>query len=544
MEHRTPAAPAAISVNQLSFRWPGADAELISDQTLTIPPGRVGLIGGNGSGKSTLVGLLTGRHAPTGGTISTSGDVWVMPQDLPTSTDSVAQVLGIATARAALRRLLAGEGTGEDVDLVGEDWSLEEDALAALAGVGYRGADPDLLDRPLASLSGGQAMRVGLAAARMSGAAWTVLDEPSNNLDAAGRAALAALIEGWPGGLLLVSHDRELLDRVDAIVELRGATLRLFGGNFEAYRSALAVEQEAARSALAKAKGDHAEEKRQRIASQTTLARRVRAGDKASAEKREPKIVMGLRKREAQVSAGKLRGEMAQKEEDARRAVDEAAAKIRKDVRIRLDLAATAVPAGRRVLRIGGFEMVGPERVRLEGHNGSGKSTLLEAIVSGDTRDLERRVPRADARPWSVTSVVPVGILRQDPALPGEISAAQAVRRRAPGASEHRIREILAGLELRGEASSRLCRDLSGGERLRVALAGVLAAEPAPQLLLLDEPSNNLDLESVEVLSGALAEFEGAVLLVTHDPRVAEDAGVQLTVTMGELAGDDSAAHA
>lgn len=543
--HHSERQAAAITLNHLTFGWPESATPLIDDQTLTIPSGVVGIIGSNGAGKSTLVSLLTGGLRPSSGSIESPGSVYVLPQDLPSRNETVAATLGIAETRDAMLRLLEGNGSGEDVARVGDDWDVEEAALAALAELGYDGADAALLDRAVGTLSGGQAMRVGLAAARLAGATWTVLDEPSNNLDAAGRAVLRELLTSWRGGLLVISHDREVLELVDAIVELRRGHLRLFGGTFAAYREALAAEQRAALAAVAKAEGDLATEKRQRIAAETTIARRRKMGEKAYAEKREPKIVMGNRKRAQQVSSGKLRGAMQEREGDARMAADEAKELVRRDVAIRLDLGETLVPSRRRVLRIadprGDWEIVGPERIRLVGDNGSGKSSLLAAIAGEDVGELESRAPRLDGQGWAVEASVPLATLDQDPVLPPDRSAFEAIRQVHPRVGEHRVRELLAALELRGDAAERLCRDLSGGERLRVALATVLVAEPAPQLLLLDEPSNNLDLDSVRVLSEALQEFRGAVLLVTHDRYVAEDAGVTHEWEMAEVRGGSPA---
>nr|WP_232483364.1 ATP-binding cassette domain-containing protein [Brevibacterium yomogidense] len=500
------------------------------------------MIGPNGAGKTTLAGLIADSLAPSGGTVSVAGTVFAVPQDLPQSTRSVAHALGIAHIRRALGRILEGGMAEGDLEAVGTDWDIDERALVALSAMGFETPDACLLDRPVATLSGGQAVRVGLAAARLAGADWTILDEPTNNLDAHGRRSLLDALAGWRGGLLVVSHDRELLNTVSAILELRDGRLRLFGGALDAFDEMLALEQAAARAELSRAESQHAKEKHQRVTAQTIADRRVRYGRKMHAQKREPRMIMNQRKRAQQVSVGKLTEQMADREEQARTAVEEAEAAVRDTGRIRLDLGDTIVPAGRRVLDVGAaleVQLVGPERVRLRGCNGAGKSTLLEAIRTGGTASLEERAPRVDGGTWSVAALVPVGILAQDDTLTPSATAFEAVRGAVPTVDPHRVRETLAGLELRAAAADRRVHALSGGERLKVALASVLLAEPAPQLLLLDEPTNNLDRESVTVLVHALTDYRGALLVVTHDDDFAERAGLTASIDMASLRGTD-----
>lgn len=539
----------SIVLTHLTFARSGVVRPLVDDQTLTIPAGAVGLIGPNGGGKSTLAGLIARTLAPTAGTVSDPGTVFTLPQDLTRSTRTVADELGIAPVREALARVLDGRMRDRDLDAVGADWDIEERALSVLAGLGFAGPDHDVLDRRVDTLSGGQAVRVGLAAARLAGADWTILDEPSNNLDAPGRAALLASLASWTGGLLVISHDRALLGTVDTIVELREARLRLFGGDLAAFEQALVQEQETALAQLSRAESEYAKELSQRVNAQIVTDRRVRYGKRMFAQKREPRAVMKARKRSQQESAGRLRAQMADREATAREAVAAAESAVRETTAIRLDLGMTAVPGGRRVLEVSGARdlvLVGPDRVRLTGANGSGKSTLLETVQARAGRcagHLDERAGRADGGRWRVVPHVPVGALGQDPSMPQDATAFEAVRRAAPRADAHRVRETLAGLELRGSEAQRPVSALSGSERLRVALASVLLADPAPQLLLLDEPTNNLDMDSVTVLVQALGDYRGALVVVSHDEDFIRRAGLDSTIDMAALRGLDDPVH-
>ena len=352
-----------------------------------------------------------------------------------------------------------------------------------------------------------------------------MLDEPTNNLDRSARERLYAAVESWPGVMIVVSHDRELLDLMDQIAELRAGSVRTYGGTFTEYQEQLAIEQEAAQRQVRASQAAVDREQRQLIEARTKLDRRARYGQKDSAEKRKPKIVLNQRKRDAQVSAGKHRIMQTEKVERARQKLDQAERAVRDDDRIRVDLPRTAVPAGRTVLEIdhndGRLTIRGPERVALTGPNGSGKTTLLRAVAGtpGDGTVPGGAVVQA--------TVGAVGYLPQRlDMLDDERSVLDNVREAVPSATPHAVRAGLARFLIRGAQVEQPTGTLSGGERFRVVLARLLLADPPPQLLLLDEPTNNLDLASVEQLQDALAAYRGALLVASHDLPFLRSVGI------------------
>ena len=410
---------------------------------------------------------------------------------------------------------------------MGDDWDIEARCHAALAEAGLR---PDMLDRRVGELSGGEAVLVAIAGIRAGGAAITLLDEPTNNLDRDARHRLYDLVEHWRGTLIVVSHDTALLERMDDTAELYEHTLSVFGGPYSQWRDWLDAEQGAARQAERAARQSLRLEKRQRIEAETTIARRRQMGQKAYAEKREPKIVMGARKRAAQVSAGKLRGEKADREAAARDALDAAGRRVRDDDAVRIDLPDPGVAAGRRIATITGGERAwiiqGPERVALIGPNGAGKTTALERLVGGggsvgDIR-LEPHTDRIGYLPQRVDG------LDDDGSVLANVAAS------APHTGTVELRNRLARFLIRGAAVDRPVSALSGGERFRVALARLLLADPAPHLLVLDEPTNNLDLDTVEQLVTALSSYRGAVLVVSHDDAFLRRLGADLVLELRE----------
>ncbi|MGW4751138.1 ABC-F family ATP-binding cassette domain-containing protein [Streptomyces chartreusis] len=528
--------PTSISCTSLSFVWPDGTA-VFEGLDVAFGPGRTGLVGVNGSGKSTLLKLVAGELTPVDGVVRVAGEVGYLPQNVTLDTAlKVDEALGIAAKRAALHAIEAGDVAEEHFETVGDDWDVEERALATLGELGLGHVE---LDRTIGEVSGGESVLLRLAALLLRRPDVLLLDEPTNNLDLYARRRLYAAVESWPGVMVVVSHDRELLDLVDQIADLRSGEIAWYGGNYSAYEEALATEQEAAERMVRVAEADLKKQKRELVDAQVKLARRKRYGQKMWDQKREPKIVMGARKRAAQESAGKHRIMHEEKLAEAKERLDDAVDAVRDDDEIRVDLPYTAVPPGRGVLTLrdlelvygarvaGGLDLHGPERIALIGRNGSGKTTLLRTVAG----ELE---PVAG----EVTVHVPLRFLPQRlDVLDDELSVAENVARFAPGATNNRIRARLARFLFRGARADQPAATLSGGERFRAALAALMLAEPAPQLLMLDEPTNNLDMASVRQLTTALESYEGALIVASHDLPFLESIGITrwLMVEEGEL---------
>lgn len=511
---------AAITLIDLDFVWP--DGTVALDQlTATLPSGRTGLVGANGSGKSTLLRLIAGELTPTGGRIVAGSDIGYLPQSLTLATDlSVADVIGVGRKLAALRAIESGRGTTHDFEVIGEDWEIESRASDALRVIGFGLAD---LDRTVGQMSGGEAMLLAVTALRLHHSAVTLLDEPTNNLDRQARERLFDLVAEWPGTLVVVSHDIALLNRMDHTAELHRHRLTTYGGCYDQWREHLRTEQAAAAQAVATAQQTVRVEKRQRAAAEVKFARRNRKAQKDYANKRAPKIVMNNWASAAQVSAGKLRSELDDKRAAAAETLQAAEARLRSDEHIHVDLPDPDVPSSRRLAELPGGQgplvVMGPERIGIVGPNGIGKTVLLENLVGGggSGRLLTDRV----------------GYLPQRiDGLDGPASVLDNVRAAAPALEESLVRTRLARFLLRGDAVHRPVATLSGGERFRVALARLLLADPPPQLILLDEPTNNLDVTSVDQLVEALRAYRGAVIVVSHDDEFLGRLGLDRTLSM------------
>ncbi|MBF4459730.1 ABC-F family ATP-binding cassette domain-containing protein [Pseudoclavibacter sp. VKM Ac-2867] len=579
MSQPTPKNNHPLSFDHLSLSWPDG-SPAIDALTGAFPPGRTGLVGRNGSGKSTLLRLLAGELVPTGGAVRADADVAYLPQQLTLDTElPVTALLGVDRKIAALRAIEGGSVDPADYDVLGDDWDIETLAAAELRGIGL---DEEMLTRTLGGLSGGEAMLVAIAGLRLGRSPIVLLDEPSNNLDRDARQRLAALVESWRGTLVIASHDEELLEHVDQIAELRGGALAVTGGGYSAYLLQLEREQAAAAQALRSAESALRSEQRDRRDAEVKIASSLRAGKKAQANKRAPKILLNGQKARAQVSAGRLRSQHDSRLAGAEAAVELAEGRVRDDASIRIHLPDPDVATSRRLVTLelgaradparaeptepgpshadparpdparpeaaGRLVIMGPERIALTGPNGSGKTTLLDAVAAS-ARSLggaggsggggagaggERIETRGGA--WVTASTGRVGYLRQRlDGLDDAASVLENLQRSAPETAAQELRAQLARFLLRGAVVDRPVSSLSGGERFRVSLVRLLLATPPAQLLLFDEPTNNLDRESTAQLVDALRDYRGALLVVSHDERFLGRLGVTRRIRLDRL---------
>ena len=518
---------SAVVLTDVSFAWPDGTAAL-EHLSAAFELGRTGLIGRNGSGKSTLLRLIAGDLTPTTGSIGPTGEVGYLPQQLALRAGvSVAELLGIRERIEALRAIESGSTSAHWFDVLGDDWDVEARARVQLDLLGMTTVG---LDRHIETLSGGEIMLAALAGLRLGGPDIVLLDEPTNDLDRQTRRQLYEMITGWRGTLIVVSHDTTLLDLMDDIAELRAGSLTVFGGSYSQYCAHVDQQQAAAQQALRTAEQNLKTEQRQRIEAQTKLARRRRYANTDFENRRKPKMIMKQRKTEAQVSAGKLRTELDEKIASAHDAVQEQAERVRRDDRIRIELPDTEVAAGRRLAELRdayghGFVLQGPERFALTGRNGVGKTRLVETLI-------HPRVVSA-GEPMAASSTGRIGFLPQRlDHLDDDLTLMEAVRRGAPHARPADIRANLARFLFRGDVVERRIGALSGGERFRAALAVILLADPPPELLVLDEPTNNLDLASVNELVDALASYRGGLIVVSHDEGFLARVGIDTWITL------------
>jgi ATPase subunit of ABC transporter with duplicated ATPase domains len=507
---------------------------LFENLTLALGRERTGLVGRNGVGKTTLIRLILGEATPAAGAVVVSGRIAALRQQLsPPPGATLADLLGVAEPLARLARLEAGEGRDGDLDAA--DWTLPQRIEAALADMGLA-AIP--LDRPAATLSGGQATRAALAALLVAEPDFIVMDEPTNNLDAEGRAAVADLLERWRGGALLVSHDRSLLRRVDRIVELTSLGANLYGGGYDLYAARKAEEEAAAARELERAEQSLARTERGIQAARERKARSDAAGRRAKLRGDMPRIVLNARGARAEEATGALSRLAERLRAEAAEDLADAEARVERIRRLSFDLPPSGLPAGRLALAFEAvsfqwpdgtpvlsdvsFRLTGPERVALTGPNGAGKTTLIRLAV-GDLQPAEGVVRRGAS----------AALLDQRAALLDERQTLlENFRRLNPALDDNAAYAALARFVFRNVAALKPAATLSGGERLRAALACALMAARPPQLIILDEPTNHLDLDSIAAVEAALAAYDGALIVASHDRDFLAAIGVEREIAL------------
>lgn len=512
--------PALVSLNQLGFQF--ANGETIFDAlNLKFDHTPTAIVGRNGVGKSVLARLIAGELLPTAGSVTRAVATAYVAQTLvPEPGQTVAETTGSAAILQALGRLNQGNGSAEDFDLIGEHWDLPDRLRRLLDEAGLTEVEPsDLTEK----LSGGQQARIALIGAFLSQAPLLILDEPTNHLDTGGRQWLIAALKRWHSGLIVVSHDRQLLDGMQRIVELNGGVANDFGGNYSAFREHQPIHQTAAQARLDQARSERQRERvrlrREHDTIQRHAANSRRNAETANIASFEYVAIKGA----AREIMGHVRQGHQARKADLDAQVREAYSKVQPANSVLVNLPGSTVPNNRQVCTLieAGLPWLphkaatsrlsltirGAMRIAVSGPNGCGKSTLLR-VLAGQLAPID----------GVAATHVPFAFLDQQLAqLDDQRSITEQLKMHNAALDEGTLRSNLAQLQLDARRATGCCASLSGGERLKAALALALWRANPAQLLLLDEPTNHLDLPSVEAFEQALQTFPGAIVAVSHD---------------------------
>jgi ATPase subunit of ABC transporter with duplicated ATPase domains len=486
---------SVVVVNHVSFETPNGRV-LFRNLNFALDRKRSALVGPNGVGKTCLAKLLAGELSPSEGTIHRNGSLGFFPQRQLPETIAVDQYLAFDYS-----------------------WSLLGEKL--LEGIPRQ--------ELCSNLSGGQWMRVRLARAIKED--FLILDEPTNDLDRDGRQVLLQFLRDFEGGLLLISHDRECLRLCDEVLELSNRGFSKFGGNWDLYEEAKEQEREKLQYTLDSATRERDTALAERSEQKARQEKRNRRGAAAATRGGTPKILLGARKRKAQSTTGKIDSATLEQTQQAARDAWTAYSELKVDPLMYADLVGQEIPSQKLVAEAHDFNIRfqdwvyprdlnfswrGNIRLALKGANGSGKSTLLRALTG------EELQTRGELRRGSLRSLC----IDQRCAMLDDSKTVLENVRDFSMASETELRNGLAKFLFFKDSVFQKVETLSGGERLRAALAcGFLGVEK-PEFLILDEPTNNLDLVNVEFLENLLREYRGALLIISHDEVFLENCNV------------------
>ncbi len=505
--------PVLVSLQHVCVQFANGET-LLQDLTLCIDHTPTGIVGRNGRGKSILAQLIAGVRTPSSGALKRRASVVYVPQSMGvTAGQTVADITGTAQALAALARMAAGVARVTDLEVIDDRWDLADRLRAALNDAGLAQL---AVHAPAEHLSGGQRARLAVIGALLAAPQLLVLDEPTNHLDSAGRAWLLRVLKAWRGGLVVVSHDRQLLNSLERIVELSLLGPRVYGGNYAAYCLQRDAEQHAAVAALERARLARSRERRRLQKDHDSLQHNAARSRKHAETANVDRFTKARWKGAASEIVSSVRSAHHAHKHELDDQVRQAYARVADETPTLLALPSSAVPNGRHVValmdaRLPWLEhpaltlhLAGPVRVAVQGPNGCGKSTLLK-VLAGQWQPVsgECSVP------------VPSAYIDQHLALLDDHRS--LVEQLNSPLDPAELRTRLAMLQLDALRVTLPAGQLSGGERLKAAMAIALWRETPAQLLLLDEPTNHLDLESVLAFEQALQGFTGAMLVVSHD---------------------------
>lgn len=501
---------------------------------------KIALVGNNGAGKSTLLRIIAGDLEPSSGSVHASATPYYVPQVFGQYNGfTIAQALGVAQKLNALKEIMAGHFTEANLSLLDEDWTIEERCREAMAEWGLEGFD---LDREMSTLSGGQKTKVFLAGIAVNQPEVVLLDEPGNHLDSRGRQLLYDFISKSSTSLILVSHDRKLLNLTDTVYELSKRGLVLYGGNYDFYAGQKKIEKNALEQDL------RSKEKELRRAKETereTAERKQKLDARGKKQKLKagvPTISLNTLRNNAERSGSRLTNAHAEKRGAILQELDELRKELPPVDNMKFGFDDSELHHGKILLRARdinhgygknmlwtqplSLQITSGERIALKGLNGSGKTSLIK-IMLGKIEPVQGVVER------NVNRAV---YLDQDYSLVdnGITVYEQAQRFNDLHLQEHEVKIRLHRFLFTKEYWDKPCSGLSGGEKMRLMLCCISIGNEAPDMIVLDEPTNNLDMQNVNILATVIADYKGTLLVVSHDQHFLELVNVQKEIDLGD----------
>lgn len=484
-------------------------------------------------GKSTVLKLIAGEIEPLEGNINIQGDLLYVPQMFGNCNHlTVAECLKIEKKLEALQKITNGEVDEIYFETLNDDWDIEERCLNALQ---YWKLENVSVHQKLESLSGGQKTKVFLAGIQINQPEIILLDEPTNHLDLEGRNLLYDFIEKTSSTVIIVSHDRTLLNLVDTIFELSNQGISTYGGNYDFYAEQKEIENEALQNdihskerALKKAK----EKERETLERKQKLDARGKGKQEKSGVAR---IMMNTLWNNAEKNTSRLKSVHAEKINDISGDLRDLRSSLRNADQMKVNFNDSNLHSGKILVSAEeinfkyeeknlwkenlNLEIRSGDRVCFKGSNGSGKTTLIKLLL-GDWEPSAGKITRADFQTIYVDQEYSL--------IDGNSTVYEFVQQFNDNAmQESEVKTLLSRFLFGKETWDKKCNVLSGGERLRLLLCGLSISNKAPDMMILDEPTNNLDLQNVEILTNSIRDYHGTLVVISHDEVFLEEIGVK-----------------
>ncbi len=499
---------------------------------------KIALIGNNGAGKSTLLKIMTGLLLPTSGFVKSETIPYYVPQILGQFNDyTIAQALRVDGKLAALKDILNGNVTDANLTLLDDDWTIEERCHQALSHWQLTRLD---ISQKMGTLSGGQKTKVFLAGILIHQPEAVLLDEPSNHLDIPSREILYEYIQSTTNTLVIVSHDRALLNLLDTVYELSKRGITAYGGNYDFYmaqklaeNNALDQEVKSKEKTLRKAK----ETEREALEREQKLDAR---GKKKQEKAGLPTISMNTLRNNAEKSTSRIKDVHAGKVDGIAQELNELRKELPDIGKMKIGFDNSSLHIGKILVTAQGInaayngrllwpqlvdlQIVSGERIAIKGGNGSGKTTFMKMIL-GDLQPGSGVMYRADIRSIYID---------QDYSLVNNNLSVyeQAARFNSGKLQEHEIKIRLSRFLFTKNDWDKPCNSLSGGEKMRLMLCCLIIGNQAPDMIVLDEPTNNLDIQNIEILTAAINEYRGTLIVVSHDTWFLEQIQIERTINI------------
>ncbi len=528
-----------LTIQNLSYTHLNKDL-LFSDINLTINNHeKIALIGNNGVGKSTLLKIIAKELQPSDGLLKVETQPYYIPQIFGQYNHlTIAQALQIDEKLNALKEILNGNVSEENFSLLNDDWTIIDRCKEALNYWNLSDLD---LSQKMETLSGGQKTKVFLAGVSIHQPELVLLDEPSNHLDNSGRNILYDFIENTKSTLIIVSHDRKLLNILDTVCELNKNGIKVYGGNYDFYKehkeieiNALSQDIHSKEKALKKAK----EKERETLERQQKLDSRGKGKQEKSGVAR---IMMNTLRNNAENSTAKLKSAHAEKIGNIKQELLNLRSSLSETDQMKFGFDNSKLHKGKKLFIAENinfvygncdylwtenlnFQIVSGERIAIKGKNGSGKTTLIKVIL-GNLTSQTGTVFIAESKSVYIDqdySLIDNNLKIYEQAQLFNTTALQ----------EHEIKIRLNRFLFTREDWDKSCDALSGGERMRLMLCCLSIGNQSPDMIILDEPTNNLDIQNIEILTNAINDYQGTLLVISHDETFLEQINIERQITL------------